>query len=407
MQWIPSWLHPSRHAVRCLSLTLLWMGWIASVALGQGDRKPMPKTAVFAGGCFWCVESDMERAPGVIDVVSGYTGGKSNQPTYKNYAIKGHREAVLVTYDASRVTYAGLLEYFLKHIDPVDKGGAFIDRGKGYSPAIYVENDEERQDAKRVIEAIDGMKVLKSALTIPVLDRTDFFPAEGYHQNYHTLNAVAYGVYRQRCGRDDYVRKMWGERANRLELTGAFPESSDLVKAPAGMERQGVKGDPSQAKDPLYEKWQDYKKPEQEQLKKKLSRNSFRITQSAETEPAFRNEFWDHHEAGIYVDIVSGEPLFASFDKFESGTGWPSFVRPIDPHFLTVHEDNTEGVLRVEVRSRYADSHLGHVFTDGPVDRGGLRFCINSAALRFIPLEKLRESGYPEIADRLERKSQR
>jgi peptide methionine sulfoxide reductase msrA/msrB len=357
-------------------------------------EKPKPKTAVLAGGCFWCVESDLEKGPGVVDVIAGYTGGRTPNPTYKTYASKGYREAVLVTYDPTKITFAGLVEYFIKHIDPVDKGGSFVDRGKGYSPAIYVEDDSEKEGAKRVIDAIDKMKVYKNPLTIPVLDRVTFYPAEAYHQDYHNLNSAAYGAYRQKCGRDDFVRKIWGKEANVLSLPGAYPENSD----PRDVLRSTKDNSSTTENSKEGDRWKDYKKPEAETLRQKLSRVSYRVTQASETEPAFRNGLWDHHEAGIYVDVVSGEPLFLSTDKFDSGTGWPSFVKPYDPRYVIFKEDRTEGMARIEVRSKYADSHLGHVFNDGPVARGGMRFCINSASLRFIPVSKLEEEGFGEIA---------
>ena len=384
-------------ALLCIESTVYGQRPLESSARTEAPKTL--KTAVFAGGCFWCVESDFERAPGVVDVVAGYTGGRTANPTYKTYASKGHREAVLVTFDATKVTFAGLVEYFIKHIDPVDKGGSFVDRGKGYSPAIYVADELEREAAKRVIEAIDKMKVLKNPITLPVLDRSVFYPAESYHQDYHNVNSAAYGVYRQKCGRDEYVRKTWGKQANELTLPGAFPEKEDSEGELANDPRDllGKKPEAKSDEDGDENRWKDFKKPSTEVLRKKLSRMSYRVSQSNETEPAFRNELWNHHEAGLYVDIVSGEPLFLSFDKFDSGTGWPSFVKPYDPQYITYLEDREEGMLRIEVRSKYSDSHLGHVFNDGPVARGGMRYCINSASLRFIPVRKLEEEGFGKI----------
>jgi methionine-R-sulfoxide reductase len=136
-----------------------------------------------------------------------------------------------------------------------------------------------------------------------------------------------------------------------------------------------------------------YKKPSDKEVKAKLTPDQYQVTQCSATEPPFRNEFWNHHEPGIYVDVVTGEPLFASTDKFDSGTGWPSFVRPLEKENVTEHADNSHGMRRVEVRSAAGDSHLGHLFPDGPGPTG-LRYCINSASLRFIPAAKLEEAGY-------------
>jgi|694.fasta_scaffold00125_61 peptide methionine sulfoxide reductase msrA/msrB len=385
---------------RLLSMTVL-VALLSLISVGStkalaqspsSDDRPSDSSLLLAGGCFWCVESDLEKLDGVIEVVSGYTGGKSANPTYENYANRGHREAVLVTFDPKKITYAGVLEYFLKHIDPIDRGGSFIDRGPQYRAAIYYQTGEQKKEAERVIRGIEGLGVLRKPISIPLLPAGRFWLAEPKHQDYHRTNETAYGTYRQGCGRDDYVRKTWGDRAKLLELPGARPDAepkNERDESPAPDARQ---------EEPMEEsgkpRWVDFRKPPVKELKQRLSPLQFRVTQSNATEDPFRNPYWNNHEQGIYVDIVSGEPLFASADKFDSGTGWPSFVRPIDPEGLVYKEDYELGQPRIEVRSKWADSHLGHVFQDGPPQRGGLRYCINSASLRFVPKASMQQEGY-------------
>lgn len=181
------------------------------------------RTAIFAGGCFWCVEKDFERAPGVLDVVSGYSGGTTRNPTYKTYMHGRHREVIQVVYDPRKITYAGLVEFLLKHSNPVDRGGSFIDRGVHYSPAIYYADDDEKRAAEEVIKIMSAMKVFRGRISIPVLPRTEFWPAEEYHQDFHTKNPQAYAEYRARCGRDAFIQRHWGDKADELTLPGSFP----------------------------------------------------------------------------------------------------------------------------------------------------------------------------------------
>ena len=190
------------------------------------DAKPSGKTAtaVFAGGCFWCVETDFDHAPGVLDVVSGYSGGTTANPTYQTYHDGHHLEVVQVTYDPTKVTYAGLVEWLIKHIDPTDATGQFVDRGEGYKPAIFYADEEEKQAAERVLEQIEAMGVFKRPLRVEVLPRTEFYPAEGYHQNFKNTSAAHYRRYRIGTGRDRFTRSVWGKRASVLELPGAYPE---------------------------------------------------------------------------------------------------------------------------------------------------------------------------------------
>ena len=204
----------------------------ACTARLDADESPKTKasasgqtaTAVFAGGCFWCVETDFDHAPGVIDVVSGYSGGTTENPTYQTYHDGHHIEVVQVTYDPTKVTYAGLVEWLIKHIDPTDATGQFVDRGDGYKPAIFYADAEEKQAAERVLEQIEAMGVFKKPLRVELLPRSEFYPAEGYHQNFKRTSTAHYTRYRSGTGRDRFSRSVWGKRANILELPGAYPE---------------------------------------------------------------------------------------------------------------------------------------------------------------------------------------
>jgi peptide methionine sulfoxide reductase msrA/msrB len=394
-------------------LIALWFVLLGSrISFAQEQKLPSDArvadgqaTAVLAGGCFWCVESAFEKCPGVVDVVSGYSGGRTGRPTYQNYSTGGHREVILVVYDTKQVTYAGLVEFLIKHINPWDKAGSFIDRGRNYSPAIYFETPEEKKLAEQVIKAIDDMKVYKKAINVPILPRKTFWPAEDYHQNYHNTNTANYLAYRQTCGRDPFIQEHWGDKADELILPISYPEGmkpdaskNGSADADKNANADGAMSNNGNSK--MDKPWTKFVKPTRQELKKRLAKSQFEVTQEKGTELPFSNSFWNHHEPGIYVDIVSGEPLFSSLDKFDSGTGWPSFVRPIESNCIDTELDFTNGTQRVEVRSKIADSHLGHVFDDGPAQQGGLRFCINSAALRFIPVDELAKQGYGDYADR-------
>jgi peptide methionine sulfoxide reductase msrA/msrB len=365
---------------------------------------PEPKTAVFAGGCFWSLESDFAKLPGVVDIVVGYSGGRSKNPTYATYASKGHREVALIAYDPLRITYRGLVEYFIKHIDPTDRSGSFIDRGRQYSAAIYFADKEEQQAAKEVIQAIDRAKVFRKPISVPIVPRVEFWPAEIYHQDYHLQHHDSYQQYRASCGRDSFIFQHWGQEANRLSLPGSIPseEKKESNDRDEQSQTESADGSNSESSDETINKpWEKFRKPSATELKKRLTKIQMRVTQGEHTETPFLNEFWNHHDDGIYVDVVSGEPLFASSHKFDSGTGWPSFVRPINNNYLVYQDDYSQLPVRTEVRSKYGDSHLGHLFTDGPANRGGLRYCINSAALRFIPLSKMKDEGYEMYIDLL------
>lgn len=345
----------------------------------QKSSEKIERTALLANGCFWCVEHDLEKVSGVTDVVSGYAGGSTENPTYKNYITGGHREVVLVTYDASKITFANLVEHIIKHGDPTDAHGSFGDRGPQYAPAIYYENNTEKSEAYRVIKAIDDMHVFEKPLPLAVISRVKFWPAEDYHQNYGDTNPIRYTYYRTASGRDNFIKKYWGDSVNTFVVPDM--KSFDL----------NTQSEPTNSKEGS---WAHFVKPSSDTLKAQLTSLQYNVTQENGTEPPYTNAYDKNYDEGIYVDIVSGEPLYLSRDKFDSGTGWPSFVKPISNEVVVLHEDNTLFSKRTEVRSRYADSHIGHVFDDGPKDRGGKRYCMNSAAMRFIPRSAMEQEGY-------------
>ncbi len=338
-------------------------------------------TAVLANGCFWCVERDLEKVSGITDVRSGYAGGKSINPTYENYADGGHREVVLVTYNPQVVSYGNLVEHILKHGDPTDAEGSFYDRGSSYTPAIYYETETEKETALAVIAAVDASGKLAKPVAVPVLPRSTFYPAEDYHQDYAKNNPIRYNYYRAASGRTKFIESVWGNTLTTFEFSGVPKKVSE---------------ENSQSMQTAFtaDSWNNFTKPSKEELQQTLSDIAYRVTQEDGTERAGTSPLDKNYEPGIYVDIVSGEPLFSSRDKYDSGTGWPSFVQPISDSAVTLHEDRRLFSTRTEVRSRYADSHLGHVFPDGPADQGGMRYCMNGAALRFIPQVDMEAAGY-------------
>lgn len=315
--------------------------------------------ATFAGGCFWCVQADFEKVPGVVRVVSGYTGGMGDNPTYETYGKKGHVEAVQVYYDPAKVTYEQLLQVFWKQIDPTDAGGQFVDRGPSYRSVIFYHDETQKRLAEKSKEELAKTGRFGKPIVTEIVKYGKFYDAEEYHQEYSKKNPLRYKYYRSGSGRDPFLNKVW--------------------------ENEGV-GCAIPSKEP-------YKKPDNPALREKLSKRQYEVTQQDGTEPPFHNEYWDNKREGIYVDIVSGEPLFSSLDKYDSGTGWPSFTKPLEPGNIVEKEDRSLFMKRTEVRSKHADSHLGHVFPDGPKPTG-LRFCMNSASLRFIPKEDLEKEGY-------------
>lgn len=335
--------------------------------------KVKEEIATFAGGCFWCTEAEFEEVRGVTKAICGYTGGRTDNPTYEQVCTgeTGHMEAVRVHFDPSVVSYEELLQVFWRHIDPTDSGGQFADRGSQYKTAIFYHDEEQKEKAEMSRAALEASGRFHGPIVTEIKPAERFYEAEPYHQDYHKTCSLRYRLYRIGSGRDGFIEKVWGKAA----------KSSGKIFEP--VER-------------------GYKRPTGERIKGRLTPLQFHVTQQCGTEEPFSNEYWDEKREGIYVDIVSGEPLFSSLDKFDSGTGWPSFKKPIESTALVEREDRSAGITRIEVRSRIANSHLGHVFSDGP-EPTGLRYCINSAALRFIPKEDLEKEGYGRYLELFEK----
>ena len=340
--------------------------------------------ATFAGGCFWCVESGFEKVPGVTEVISGYTGGDEPMPTYKQVSggRTGHTEAVQVYYDPQKITYEGLLESYWRIFDPTDGTGSFYDRGSQYRPGIFVNNNTEKMLAEKSRAALDASGRFDKPIAVEITSFKSFHNAEDYHQDYYKKNPIRYKFYTNGSGRTQFVENAWGKdlKVDYSKYRGTMAKT---------MAKTEVKMDKAMTTT-------RYSKPSDTEIRKMLTDLQYKVTQKEGTEAPFNNEYWDNKKAGIYVDIVTGEPLFSSADKFKSGTGWPSFTRPISEAMVTTHTDRKFFMSRTEVRSKIGDSHLGHVFNDGPQPTG-LRYCINSAALRFVPAEELSDKGYGEF----------
>ncbi|WP_297131998.1 peptide-methionine (S)-S-oxide reductase MsrA [Terrisporobacter sp.] len=302
----------------------------------------MKKLATFAGGCFWCMVKPFDEYEGVESVISGYTGGYTENPTYEEVCtdLTGHIEAIQITFDDEVISYKELLDIYWSVIDPTQVGGQFADLGHHYKTVIFYHDEGQRIEAEKSKEELDKSGLYDKPIVTEILKAAPFYEAEEYHQYYYKKNPVHYDRYFRGSGRAKHINKMWA--------------------------------------------------------KKNLTPMQYEVTQNSKTEPPFRNEYYNNFEEGIYVDIVSGEVLFTSKDKFDSGCGWPSFAKPAEKGVLGFKEDYSHNMTRVEVVGGKSGSHLGHVFDDGPEELGGLRFCINSAALKFISKDKMKEEGYEE-----------
>lgn len=306
--------------------------------------------ATFAGGCFWCMVEPFDEQPGIIEVISGYTGGSIENPTYEQVCSNttGHVEAVQIVFNSTKIEYEDLVELFWRQIDPTDDGGQFYDRGSSYQTAIFYHNKNQRQVAERSKNELANSGRFTKPIVTKILEAQPFYKAEEEHQYFYKINPGHYNRYKKGSGREDFINEHW-------------------------------------------------KTEDKNELKQLLTPMQYHVTQEDGTEPPFQNEYWDEFREGIYVDIISGEVLFSSKDKYEAHCGWPSFTKPITNNEITEHKDLSHGMVRTEVRSKTANSHLGHVFPDGPVEHGGLRYCINSAAIRFIKKDDMKKEGYSEF----------
>ena len=312
--------------------------------------------ATFAGGCFWCMVKPFDKIDGVIQVISGYTGGNIVNPTYEQVTegFTGHHEAVQITYDEDMVSYLELVDTFFRSIDPTDAEGQFHDRGESYKTAVFYHDENQMKTAEKYIDDLNKSGLFNKPIATVLKPAVAFYPAEDYHQDYYKKNRLRYKMYYKGSGRQGFIEKNW---------------SSNIL--------------------------------DKSELRKKLTPMQYKVTQGMGTEPPFSNEYYNNFEEGIYVDIISGKPLFSSKDKFESGCGWPAFSKPVSSSSIRELDDLTHNMVRTEIRSIHGNSHLGHVFEDGPKDKGGLRYCINSAALRFIPKSKMEEEGYGDCLNKI------
>ena len=321
------------------------------------DGKENIKEIYLAGGCFWGLEKYFSLVKGITGTEVGYANGKTDNPSYEDVCYKdvGHAETVKILYDTDRISLKSILKLYYDVIDPLSKDRQGNDIGTQYRTGIYYVHDEDEEIILNSLEELQ--KNYNKPIAIEIMSLKNYYPAEHYHQKYLDKNPSGY------C----HIGAEKFEKAKQAE-----------------------------AKKPKFER-----KPDSV-LKETLTDIQYEVTQEDATEPPFKNEYHDNFREGIDVDITTGEPLFTSKDKFDSGTGWPSFTKPINLDVIAEKTDKSFGMRRTEVRSKKGEAHLGHVFNDGPKDKGGLRYCINSASLKFIPKEKMVQEGYGDFLDLLD-----